>query len=1075
MKTKTRKFIASLLLFFSFGDISHVIALDYVIDFSVPTDYTSSSSTQAYVNNSLAQLSEQLNHKGKINSTTTYSGAYDVVVDGNYAYMTNYLRDSVSILNISNPANPTFVSEIVNNAGTIRLDGASGIVKDGNYLYVASNVSDAIQIIDVTNPATPTPTGQLINSTTLNGARGIAKSGNYIYLTCDTYDALQVINVSNPASPTIAGTVRNTTTLNGARDIKIVGTYAYITAYDGDYFTVINISNPLAPTVSGSVTDATNLNGAHHVEVSGNYAYVSAYLNASVRVIDISTPTAPVGVINISGGSYSLTNPRDLLIDGDKLFISSYGNDAINIADISVPTTPVFVNKIIHNAANPLLDGVDGLFKVGNFIYVASYLSSALEILEVSYPKTIQFQQLNHKGKINSTTTYSGAYDVIVDGNYAYMTNYLRDSVSILNISNPANPTFVSEIVNNAGTIRLDGASGIVKDGNYLYVASNVSDAIQIIDVTNPATPTPTGQLINSTTLNGARGIAKSGNYIYLTCDTYDALQVINVSNPASPTIAGTVRNTTTLNGARDIKIVGTYAYITAYDGDYFTVINISNPLAPTVSGSVTDATNLNGAHHVEVSGNYAYVSAYLNASVRVIDISTPTAPVGVINISGGSYSLTNPRDLLIDGDKLFISSYGNDAINIADISVPTTPVFVNKIIHNAANPLLDGVDGLFKVGNFIYVASYLSSALEILEASSLYPTVPYITTNTNTTYLGALYNMIEKVGVNNAGNMKYQISKNGGVNYYYWNGNAWIIGNAGDYSQTNDIATIQANILSFNNVISGNSFRLRAYLESDGTEKSELDDVTISSDNTAPIISSSSPSSDGILPKGDFTLSFNYSDNESGVDTNSSTISLQKWNGVGAWGGDIAPSYIDQLGISITSSQANYPMHTLGYGKYRANFSIKDIVGNTRNREIIFYVDEITWNISRPDIAINEAKAFTHSFSDDEITLTIQTVGAGFSLYLKNNTPPTNGTGNMIEDWDGTKGFGYDFAPYTGSVQKINNSNIVLVSQNKNLNTNGEKNTYTYKIKLGAYTNYSHSSGNYNGELGFIFSSEYQ
>jgi|GEM_PF-1171767 len=93
--------------------------------------------------------------------------------------MTNFLRDSVSILDVSNPTSPTFVSEIVNNAGTIRLDGAAGIVKDGNYLYVASNVSDALQIIDVTNPAAPTAAGQILNSPTtrrLNGARDIAKS-----------------------------------------------------------------------------------------------------------------------------------------------------------------------------------------------------------------------------------------------------------------------------------------------------------------------------------------------------------------------------------------------------------------------------------------------------------------------------------------------------------------------------------------------------------------------------------------------------------------------------------------------------------------------------------------------------------------------------------------------------------------------------------------------------------------------------------------------------------------------------------------------------------------------------------
>gem|GEM_PF-1303737 len=39
-------------------------------------------------------------------------------------------------------------------------------------------------------------------------------------------------------------------------------------------------------------------------------------------------------------------------------------------------------------------------------------------------------------------------------------------------------------------------------------------------------------------------------------------------------------------------------------------------------------------------------------------------------------------------------------------------------------------------MGNLIYVASYISDALEILEVSVPYQTIPYITTNTNITYL---------------------------------------------------------------------------------------------------------------------------------------------------------------------------------------------------------------------------------------------------------------------------------------------------------------------------------------------------
>ena len=71
--------------------------------------------------------------------------------------------------------------------------------------------------------------------------------------------------------------------------------------------------------------------------------------------------------------------------------MTGLGNDAINIADISNPATPVYVNRVVHNAANPRLDGVGGLFKVGDLVYTASSISDALEILRHSYDTTSPF------------------------------------------------------------------------------------------------------------------------------------------------------------------------------------------------------------------------------------------------------------------------------------------------------------------------------------------------------------------------------------------------------------------------------------------------------------------------------------------------------------------------------------------------------------------------------------------------------------------------------------------------------------------------------------------------------------
>lgn len=437
---------------------------------------------------------------------------------------------------------------------------------------------------------------------------------------------------------------------------------------------------------------------------------------------------------------------------------------------------------------------------------------------------------LSHIWKINNATTYNWAYDVVVDWNYAYMTNFLRDSVSIINISNPAVPTLVTEIVNNNWTIRLNWAAWIVKDGNYIYVASQVSDALQIINVTNPATPTAAWQLLNSTTtrLNWARGISKSWNYVYIASDSDDSLTIVNVTNPTNPTYTWKYYvSNWNLNWARDVKVVWNYAYVSSYTRDALSVINITNPSNPTFVSELRQTTRLNWAHNLEINWNYAYVSAYLNASVMVIDISNPLAPVEVTNISWWSYSLTNPRDLLIDWNKLFITSFRNDAINVVDISNPLNPTYVTKIIHNAANPLLNWATGLFKLWDYIYVSWFNWDSLEILKFE-YDKTSPSIIPNTWfviwTDYLTSLSNVL---WWGNAWSITYQISKDNWTTWYYWNWSAWST-TALWVANSNTLSVINTNIDDFNLIPWTWVFKFKAFLTSNGDQAVELDNFTV-------------------------------------------------------------------------------------------------------------------------------------------------------------------------------------------------------------------------------------------------------
>lgn len=444
---------------------------------------------------------------------------------------------------------------------------------------------------------------------------------------------------------------------------------------------------------------------------------------------------------------------------------------------------------------------------------------------------------LVHTWVITNGTTYNWAYDVVVDWDYAYMTSFLWDRVNVLDISNPASPTLVWSVI-NWWTISLDWASWLVKDWNYLYIASNVSDAIQVIDVSTPTSPFAAWRVVNATNLNWARWIAKVGNYLYVTNDQRDSVAIINVTTPTSPTYVREIRNATSLNWTRDIKIIWNYAYVTWYDWDRFTVLDIwTPPAAPTIVWSITDATNLNWAWRLEVSWNYAYVSAYLWARVRVIDISTPSTPTAVATISGWNYSLNNPMDLIIDWNNLFISSYWSDAINIADITTPTSPIYISKILHNVANPLLDGVYWLYKVWDYIYSAVYNSDALEILKLN--YDTTsPYLQPTTSFNYwtLSDLTWFSQTLWAGNEWTITYQISKDNWVTWYYLNWTTWTTTTLWVANST-QATLINSNLSSFN-ILSWwtNQFTFKAFFTSNWSQKVELDSVTItSSDPQSP------------------------------------------------------------------------------------------------------------------------------------------------------------------------------------------------------------------------------------------------
>lgn len=250
------------------------------------------------------------------------------------------------------------------------------------------------------------------------------------------------------------------------------------------------------------------------------------------------------------------------------------------------------------------------------------------------------------------------------------------------------------------------------------------------------------------------------------------------------------------------------------------------------------------------------------------------------------------------------------------------------------------------------------------------------------------------------------------------------------------------------------------------------ISNFTINADITAPIITATTPENDDIIPIwNNLSLDFSYNDAGSWVNTGSISLILQKWDGVSSYWSDL---FWTNVSIdSITESDSNYTANWLDFGRYRAQFSMADVAGNIQNEEIIFYIDEIEFIVSTGSLDIGSLETWTATFSDEEITITVRTVWTQFNVLMNKNIDMENDNGDEIIDWDGSMWFGYEKDSFVWDITAIW-VNQPIGSEVKNLNTNGDKNTYTYTIKCWALVEQLQASGAYETNLWFTINLSY-
>lgn len=247
----------------------------------------------------------------------------------------------------------------------------------GDYAYVVSRTLNSLTIYDISDPANIVKRDSHVDATKLAVARGVAVQGNYAYVTGFTYDGVTVYDISDPDNIVERGTVFGPL-LNGAFDIKVNGNYAYVTAAQASRITIVNISDPDNPVIMDDHT-AAYLNTPNALDVVGNYAYVVAANGTSMAIFDISNPASIVAKDYVVD-AVKLLNGGKIFVRGDYAYVTGISYQGLIIYDITDP------DNIVERGTLTGLANGSGIDAAGDYALVSGNSFWAIDVSDVTNP-----------------------------------------------------------------------------------------------------------------------------------------------------------------------------------------------------------------------------------------------------------------------------------------------------------------------------------------------------------------------------------------------------------------------------------------------------------------------------------------------------------------------------------------------------------------------------------------------------------------------------------------------------------------------------------------------------------------
>lgn len=471
--------------------------------------------------------------------------AYDLLLDGSTLFLAGGAA-GVRSYSLTNPSNPALNAE----AYVPLLPDSMGLAADANYLYVA-DLNEGLVILDKANIANP-PVGQ-ISFAAQGGAMNITLDGTTAYI-MDGNGDIHSVNVANPAAPTLIATfntpgnamellisgglgyiadnqanltIYNFGAANQAGSLRLLGRVMDVASVGAKVYTASESQgvfevNPALPYDQAFISQYDSPGLAYALQVQGLAGFV-ADSNQGLRFLDLSvSPPA-------SAGQFNTSNARDVALDGTFAYVADSGN-GLQIVDLSAIPPADGGTVALPNGGN-----ATGIAVFNGFAYLAA-AEGGLMVVDLVVPgfPTYHFDAPG----INARDVDVG-FNPFTQKTYAYLADDLN-GLRIVDVSDPAAMTQVSLLAPGVGNP--GAAQGVTLSGNIAFLAYGSS--VRLVNIANPASPTYAGSF---TIAGGARRISLDGSRAYVAAQdggvyifTYDTTDLsITKTDNLSNALAG--------------------------------------------------------------------------------------------------------------------------------------------------------------------------------------------------------------------------------------------------------------------------------------------------------------------------------------------------------------------------------------------------------------------------------------------------------------------------------------------------------------------------------------------------------